>query len=115
MGGRFGMKPEKEYTEIIALADLNKYAASSIITDIIHFTDDYMMISFLKKDDSHYTNNFENEDRFKMNHMNVNVAIASAITSYARIYLSYLEYDLNINVYNKNTDSLHVDKPLPVE
>lgn len=112
------MRPDKECTEIISLSDLDKYAASSTITDIIPFTDDYRMISYYPsgvKDTPDTGMNVENEDSLKINHMNVNVAIASAITSYGRIYLSYLEYDLGINVYNKDTDSLHVDRPLPNE
>jgi hypothetical protein len=45
-----------------------------------------------------------------------NVAIASAITSYARIHMIILKiylHSLGINIYYSDTDSLFTDKPIP--
>jgi hypothetical protein len=46
---------------------------------------------------------------------NVNVAIASAITAYARIHMSQFKNNPNFNLYYSDTDSIYIDKPLPPE
>ena len=45
---------------------------------------------------------------------NTNVAIASAITSYARIIMSQFKNNPNFNLYYSDTDSAFFDKPLPL-
>jgi hypothetical protein len=44
---------------------------------------------------------------------NVNVAVASAITAYARIHMSQFKNNLDYNLYYSDTDSIYIDKPLP--
>jgi hypothetical protein len=44
---------------------------------------------------------------------NTNVAIASAITAYARIHMSYFKNNPNFNLYYSDTDSAYIDRPLP--
>ena len=44
--------------------------------------------------------------------MKSNIAIASAITSYARIHM--LKYKLSDSVYYTDTDSIFTDKPLNI-
>lgn len=54
----------------------------------------------------------ESEDTFK----DVSIAIASAVTSYARIFIAGVKLqvlDNNSNIYYSDTDSLVTDKPLP--
>lgn len=46
---------------------------------------------------------------------NTNVAIASAITGYARVHMSQFKNNPNINLYYSDTDSVYTDKPLPDE
>jgi DNA polymerase elongation subunit (family B) len=43
---------------------------------------------------------------------NVSIAIAAAITSYARIHMSQFKNNPLINLYYSDTDSIYVDKPL---
>ena len=44
---------------------------------------------------------------------NVNVAIAAAITSYARIHMSQFKNNPNFKLYYSDTDSIYIDRPLP--
>jgi hypothetical protein len=43
---------------------------------------------------------------------NVNVAIASAITAYARIHMTQFKNNPDFNLYYSDTDSIYIDKPL---
>jgi hypothetical protein len=43
---------------------------------------------------------------------NINVAIASAITAYARIHMSQFKNNPDFNLYYSDTDSIYIDKPL---
>ena len=46
---------------------------------------------------------------------NVNIAIASAVTSYARVYMSKFKNRKDINLFYSDTDSLFTDSELPEE
>jgi len=46
---------------------------------------------------------------------NVSIAIASAITAYARIHMSQFKNNSDYNLYYTDTDSIYIDKPLPVD
>jgi len=43
---------------------------------------------------------------------NVNIAIAAAITAYARIHMSQFKNNPDFNLYYSDTDSIYIDKPL---
>jgi hypothetical protein len=53
-------------------------------------------------------------DGIKETH-NTNVAIASAITAYARIHMSQFKNNLDFNLFYTDTDSVYIDKPLSKE
>jgi hypothetical protein len=44
---------------------------------------------------------------------NVNVAIALAITAYARIHMSQFKNNPHFKLYYSDTDSIYIDRPLP--
>jgi hypothetical protein len=44
---------------------------------------------------------------------NVSIAIASAITAYARIHMSQFKNNPDFNLYYSDTDSIYIDKALP--
>ena len=44
---------------------------------------------------------------------NVNIAIASAITAYARIHMSQFKNRDDFILYYSDTDSIYIDRPLP--
>jgi len=47
-------------------------------------------------------------------HSNINIAVASAVTAYARIYMSQFKNNPNLpNLYYTDTDSTYFDGPLP--
>src|ERR1700743_1112794 len=43
---------------------------------------------------------------------NVSIAIASAITAYARIHMTQFKNNPDYNLYYSDTDSIYIDKPL---
>lgn len=47
--------------------------------------------------------------------LDVNIAIASAITAYARIKMSIFKNNPNFKLYNSDTDNIVINKPLPEE
>jgi hypothetical protein len=46
---------------------------------------------------------------------NVNIAIASAITAYARIHMTQFKNNPDFNLFYTDTDSIYIDKPLSLE
>jgi len=46
---------------------------------------------------------------------NTNIAIASAITGYARIHMSQFKNNPKFNLFYTDTDSVYIDKPLTEE
>jgi hypothetical protein len=44
---------------------------------------------------------------------NITIAIASAITAYARIHMSQFKNNPNFNLYYSDTDSIYIDRALP--
>ena len=53
-------------------------------------------------------------DGHKESH-NVSIAIASAITAYARIHMTQFKNNPDFILYYSDTDSIYIDKPLPPE
>jgi hypothetical protein len=98
--GKFGMNPNLPSHLIIDQSELEFYQNNkdNIIIDVTPLSLNKVIISLFN--DS-LTHNFK-----------VNISIASAITSYARIYMSKFLGDPNLNIYYTDTDSIDVDKPL---
>jgi len=74
--------------------------------------DDYLIVVRdstldLKTDPEGYTDSYHG--------IETNIAIAAAVTSYARIHMSYFKNNSNFHLYYSDTDSLVIDQPLPVE
>ena len=55
------------------------------------------------------------EGKFNEYEYNVSVSVASAITSYSRIYMSQFKNRLDYNLYYSDTDSIYIDRKLPDE
>jgi len=68
-----------------------------VVSSSIPITKGKELLSFHKKID-------ENNQR-----LNISISIASAITSYARIYMNKFKYSLKDNLYYSDTDSLFLD------
>jgi len=110
--GRFGMDDEFIFTEIMSKKDFQSWekqeGAVEAIVDLIELGKKYLVqikspVQLLKT----------TLDNAKETH-NVNIAIASAVTAYARIHMSQFKNNpLLPNLYYTDTDSLYFDGPLP--
>jgi hypothetical protein len=105
--GRFGMDDNFSEINIIHkdyLADFeNKYF------DLIESKtelEDYFLIELKNSENIYLEDNSTH---------NINVGIASAITAYSRIHMSFFKNNPLINLYYSDTDSIYVDKPLSKE
>ena len=103
--GRFGMDDNFNEIRIVDQKEMEKLTDDKNINikDIINLGEDYV-IQILKNEEQElitYINNL-NE-----NH-NINIAIASFVTSYARIVMSKLLNNSNIIVYYTDTDSFFI-------
>lgn len=101
--GRFGMSPKME-THIILDSNTaeEKYHTNEkyIVTNIINLGNNKELLSFYNK----YDNEFKK--------INISIPIASAITSYSRIFMSKFKISLSKNLYYSDTDSLYIDTEL---
>jgi hypothetical protein len=65
--------------------------------------DDYFMVETVNSE-----NILENDESTH----NINVAIAAAITAYARIHMSQFKNNLDFKLFYTDTDSIYINKPL---
>jgi hypothetical protein len=102
--GRFGM--DDNFGEInIIHKDYYADFENKFFDNILNSQDlgDYKLIKFSKSE-----NQIENEEATH----NVSIAIAAAITAYARIHMSQFKNNLDINLYYSDTDSIYTDSEL---
>ena len=113
--GKFGMKSDTTKIEIISIKDLNKYLEkfNTNIADIIYLEDHIVVTintnEFIPSSDILYY------DSEITNQMDVNIAIASAITAYGRIHMSQFKNNPNYKLYYSDTDCAVLNTLLPAE
>jgi DNA polymerase type B, organellar and viral len=102
--GRFGMSPKMETHKIIDQSLALKY----------HTEDNYVVTSFdLLLNGKELISFFDINERYdNIKKINISVPIASAITSYPRIYMSKFKIMMGDNLYYSDTDSLYTSKEL---
>jgi hypothetical protein len=106
--GRFGMIDSFPNIDIMDVSDFIKFEElfSDDIIDFVQLDNKIMVI---------YRSNQKNIntllDGHKESH-NVSIAIASAITAYARIHMSQFKNNSDYNLFYSDTDSIYIDKPL---
>jgi len=109
--GRFGMDDLFTYTYIISKADYPNFEKQEgvvdSIVDLIELGDNYLVQ--LKNPNVEIKTALDNG--FETH--NINIAIAAAVTAYARIHMSQFKNNPNINLYYSDTDSIYIDSPLP--
>ena len=93
-------------TKIINLNQLYSLLEKYTINEVTDFNNNKVLVSYI--DD----NKIENIISDNYSESNINVAIASAITAYARIHMSQFKNRLDYNLDYSDTDSIIVDKPL---
>lgn len=108
--GRFGMKDNFPDITIFNSFKSFKKFYDTHNEDIIDFTGLGTKIIV--------THRSENKDNHNMLYNNiethnVNIAIAAAITAYARIHMSQFKNNPNFTLYYSDTDSIYINKPLP--
>lgn len=106
--GRFGMAPVVENHMIIDDEDLDKFSLKFDITDVKDFENGKNLISYFEKESTKFIDSDAREDR-----LNINVAIASAITAYARTYMYDFKTLAGYKLFYSDTDSIDLDKALP--
>jgi hypothetical protein len=105
--GKFGM--DYQFNEHLIISDnklINLMERNYLISDIINLDNDKSLISFIKKGKLYESNIFDNSN------YNISIGVASAITSYSRIYMSKFKNKDNYNLYYTDTDSIYIDKEL---
>jgi len=109
--GRFGMNDNFIYSEIMNKEDYNKFEnldnAKESIIDIIDLGGNYLVQ--IKNPKVELNTQLDNGSETH----NVNVAVASAISAYARIHMSQFKNDPDYILFNTDTDSIYIDTPLP--
>lgn len=107
--GRFGLNIILNNYIIINKNELDDFIDFNEINDLIDIDDNFLM-SFIDK------NIIKNSFLSSSTDIKSNIAIASAITAYARIELSKIKkycIDNDIKIYYFDTDSIIINKPLP--
>jgi len=105
------MSPDKDSHDIVKGEDeMSKYLKLNHegkiqINDTMELDENIDLISYTKK-------NISNEDEIS-SFTNINVAIASSITAYARIMMSEIKTEYSNNIYYSDTDSIDLDIKLP--
>jgi len=113
--GKFGMKTDTTKIEIISIKDLNKYLDkfNTNIADIIYL-EDHVVVT-LNTNEFNPSSDTPYYDSEITNQMDVNIAIASAITAYGRIHMSQFKNNPNYKLYYSDTDCAVFDTLLPDE
>lgn len=112
--GIFGRKKDLIETVVINNKDLNNYLLTKIIRTIIDIGNDKSILLIKNNIPTKIIKELNLKTSNEISNKNVdvksNVAIASAITSYARIHM--IQFKLNNSIYYSDTDSIFTDKPL---
>jgi hypothetical protein len=117
--GRFGMNDDFNILDIVNKTELKEIEESHLNIDSV-----IQLSSNAKAEKEKYLVSYSNPDNKIITKMdgnkeihNINIAIASAVTAYARIHMSQFKNNPNAlarpNLYYSDTDSLYFDGPLP--
>lgn len=105
--GRFGMNPFMENHKIIESKETIKIINKYKVTSLIDFKNGKELVSFF------YNNNNKNNDNNKKGiKLNISIPISSAITAYARVYMSLFKMKYSSHLFYSDTDSLDLDIPI---
>jgi hypothetical protein len=107
--GRFGMDDNFVLSEIMNKEDYDKFESldkDNSIIDVIEIDDNYLVQS--KNPKVELNTLLDNGSEVH----NINIAIAAAITAYARVHMSQFKNNPEYNLYYSDTDSVYIDSPL---
>jgi hypothetical protein len=113
--GRFGMNDQFNELEIVDKDELNYIESSDFdVAEVIEIptnlkTGNKYLVSYFDPENAINTKIDGNWETH-----NINIAIASAVTAYARIHMSQFKNNPNLpNLYYTDTDSAYFDGPIP--
>ena len=101
--GRFGMDDQFTITQIVAKDDYDNFEKHNLkfINDVLPLTDSYMVNTTV----DHTKTDLDSQNETH----NINIAIASAVTSYARIVMSQFKNNPKIKLFYTDTDSIYTN------
>jgi len=108
--GKFAMDYRFDEHLIITENELDKLiekGGPSLISEIINLENNKLFVSL----NTHSVVESNEEQLYSNSNYNISISIASAITSYSRIYMSHFK-NCDYNLYYTDTDSIYIDKPL---
>nr|AWX52929.1 hypothetical protein [Lactarius sp. (in: basidiomycete fungi)] len=110
--GRFGMIDQ--FPEILIFDNKKSFNdfAKVFSEDVLNTIDlgDKLLVKYISEDAKRSTMLYGNLETH-----NVSIAIAAAITAYARVHMSQFKNNPNFKLYYSDTDSIYIDKALPNE
>lgn len=115
--GKFGMNPDYEEHAIIDNSEIEKYSCKFKVTTMVPLNNK-LLICYTNKENLHSRSNQSSGDIKKGENgktnfnKNVSISISSAITAYARVYMSKWKNIDGLIIYYTDTDSLYTNKPL---
>ena len=124
--GRFGLDINKSKTELVDMDSYNEIVQTKSINSVTHI-DDKVLINYNNKVSNiickqlnvdyrnTIINNFKNNNESEKTFTDVSIAIASAVTSYARINISKTKLDIlkkGGKLFYSDTDSIVTNIPL---
>lgn len=117
--GYFGRSQELIETKLINNNEALKYFKSRVVQSLIEISSDKYLILMSQNLDQNLIEELNNEFVEDVNlknsfrHVKSNVALASAVTSYARIEMMKYKTIPGYDAYYSDTDSIFLSKPLP--
>lgn len=113
--GKFGMKAQKSVIEMFDTNnDAQKQSVQDIIDSVGESITDYIQLDnhlvLIRNNIANYTYD-ESKDLY--HGLDVNIAIAAAVTAGGRLWMAQFKNNPNYNLYYSDTDSIIIDKPLP--
>lgn len=99
--GKFGMDDLFDTCQIVENENLDKFIGDKTVNDIIEIGDNFIVKIERDKTKTYLDNGSETH--------NVNISIASAITAYARIYMSQFKNNPALKLFYTDTDSIYTN------
>jgi DNA polymerase type B, organellar and viral len=103
--GRFGMSPYKDKHIIIDNKDLYSLMTNYEIISSLDLKNGKQLISYKEKE-----NKYDENENYPIS--NVSIAVASAVTAYARIFMSQFKNSTKFNLFYSDTDCIDINKKL---
>jgi hypothetical protein len=115
--GKFGMKMEQTEIVVFNISDpLDQDHFNKVFELWAESIKDCIEIGNYKILVRNSLLEYKYDEKEEMFHgLDINIAIASAITAGARVHMSYFKNNPNLKLYYSDTDSVVIDKELPAE